>query len=458
MKTMRKILALLLVLTVAMTMGMAVTVTSFAAKNDSITVTGAKAGETYELYKLFDLSVNSEETPTAYSYKVNSEWTAFFATGGAGAEYVTINSKGYVTKISNAEALAKAAAAWSGKPSPKQTKVASGASVEFTGLEDGYWLITSTLGTLAMAETTPDKAVVTINEKNPEDSITKQVKEDSSGEYGANNDAQIGDTVEFKSVATLLPNTRNVSVVDTMDSGLTYTTGSVAIEGLTKGSDYTVTAETATGFTITFSNTYISGLTETATLNITYTAKLNEKAVASGPALISQKNTVVIKYGDKQSAQQETTTTTHKFSVFKHATGETNNLAGAVFSLKKNDAVVKLIKIDDTNYRIANGNETGAVEKFTTVSAGDIVIWGVDSDFDYALQEITPPAGYNELPGDVSVTVSADNNTRIDVENKSGTKLPSTGGMGTTLFYIIGALLVIGCGILLIARRRMNAK
>ena len=169
-------------------------------------------------------------------------------------------------------------------------------------------------------------------------------------------------------------------------------------------------------------------------------------------------NTAVIKYGNDQSVQQETTTTTHKFNVFKHATDSTDNLPGAVFSLKKDGTVVELIVLDDNNYRVANGNEEGAVETFTTVADGDIVIWGVDSDSDYTLEEITPPGGYNKLSAVVSVTVAADNSTRIDIENKSGTELPSTGGMGTTLIYIIGALLVIGCGILLIARRRMNAK
>ena len=260
---MKKILAVILTLTVAMTMGMAVTATSFAAKNDSITVNNAKAGETYELYKLFDLKVNNEENPTAYSYTVNSDWTAFFTGDGAGAAYVTIEN-GYVTAVSDAAALAKAAAAWTGKPStPVQTvTVAEGEDTAvFSGLTDGYWLITSTLGTAAMIETTPYASAVTINEKNPKDSITKQVKEDSSDSYGSANDAQIGDTVEFQSVVTLLPNTRKVSVVDTMGSGLTYTAESVAVGDLTEGTEYTL-EENATGFVITFTDTYINSLTK----------------------------------------------------------------------------------------------------------------------------------------------------------------------------------------------------
>ena len=94
-----------------------------------------------------------------------------------------------------------------------------------------------------------------------------------------------------------------------------------------------------------------------------------------------------------------------------------------------------------------------------TVASGDIVIWGVDSDEDYSITELQAPKGYNLLnPPTKEVTVNADNSTRIEVENYSGTELPSTGGIGTTILYIIGAILVLGAGILLVVRRRMNAK
>ena len=85
MKAMKKALAIVLTLTVALTMGMAVTATSFAATNDSITVNNTLSGETYKLYKLFDLSVDDEDDPSAYSYTVNSGWEDFFAEGGDGA-------------------------------------------------------------------------------------------------------------------------------------------------------------------------------------------------------------------------------------------------------------------------------------------------------------------------------------------------------------------------------------
>ena len=141
----------------------------------------------------------------------------------------------------------------------------------------------------------------------------------------------------------------------------------------------------------------------------------------------------------------------------KYDGADTNkaNLAGAVFKVKKDGTALKLIKIDEKNYRIAKANENGSVETFTTVADGNIVIWGVDADDDYALEETQAPSGYNKLAADVAVTVNAANTTRADVENNAGSVLPSTGGIGTTIFYAIGSVLVVGAGVLLISKKRM---
>ena len=242
---MKKLIAILLSLLLVMSISAA----AFAegeTKNDSITVNGVKEGETYNLYKLFDLIVDDEIT-----------WEAFFAAAdaeagteaGPGNQYITVNTAGYVTEISDAAALAAAAAAWTGKPAATDSvTVAEGQTTAvFSGLADGYWLITSTLGTVAMTDTTPDENAVTVEEKNPEDTVAKQVKEDSTNLLGDENDAQIGDTVQFQTVVTLYKGTRNVVVHDEMTAGLTYTAGSIAIEGLTAGTDYTVNESPADG-------------------------------------------------------------------------------------------------------------------------------------------------------------------------------------------------------------------
>lgn len=458
MRMMKKLFAIALVAAMVMALG----VTALAAGSNTIQVTSTTKDETYSVYKMMDLSVNTDKT--AYRYTVTSEWEAFFTGNGAGAAYVDIDGNGYVTwkdgmdGADKMEAFSKAAAAYaSGKTKAATDITGNGDAITFTGLEDGYYLVTSTLGVRAMALTTPADPNATVIEKNPEDTITKEVQEDSTDAWGNQNDAQVGQTVDFKSTATLLPNTRNVKIHDTMEQGLTYN-NDVAIDGLTVDTDYIVqtTPDEGDTFTIQFTDTYLASLTGETKLTVTYSAVLNEKAVVSVegvPVIDPQTNTTTITYGNKQSVESETTTTTHSFSVYKHATGKDTNLAGAVFSLKQDNAVVKLIKIDNNNYRVAKEGEEGAVDTFTTVASGDIVIWGVDAD-KYALREIQAPEGYNLLADEVEVTVDAGNATRADVENKSGTELPSTGGIGTKIFYGVGAVLVIGAGVVLMGRKR----
>ena len=483
MKKMKKIFALL----IAMVMVLGMSTSVFAAGTNEITVTGTIKDETYKLYKMFDLVVDDQENPTAFKYTVATAWETFFKTG-AGKDYVTINATdGHVEWVSgkNTEAdmikLAQDAASYAANLTADDTKVASDTTVKFTGLDNGYYLITSTLGTKAMIDSTPTKQAQTIAEKNPEDTIEKKVQEDSTSAWGTSNDAQVGDTVHFKSIAKVEPYTRNVYIHDTMDSGLTFTTGSIKVY---VGNDSTETelnsdyyeilsnAKEGDTFTIQIKDSYITTLSETTYLTVTYDAVLNEKAISNTPAIVDQKNKTTITYGDKQSVNSETTTTTHKFEIKKHNSSDTV-LAGAHFKLyiKTADAVeaneaenieapaatyeeVKVVKIDDNNYRVATANETGV--EIVTVASGNIVVWGVDSDT-YYLEETVAPEGYNLLADKQKVKVDAANNTVADVLNQSGSELPSTGGIGTTIFYVIGAILVLGAGILLVTRRRMNA-
>ena len=85
------------------------------------------------------------------------------------------------------------------------------------------------------------------------------------------------------------------------------------------------------------------------------------------------------------------------------------------------------------------------------------MIWGVDADDDYTIEEIQTPKGYNKInPSSVNVNVSADNSLKVDVLNQTGAELPSTGGIGTTIFYVLGAVLVVGAGVLLVTKKRMS--
>ena len=493
MKTFKKLLALGLAL--VMTMAMGITAFAVTPADYSITVNGAKAGETYSAYKMFDLSVDDPTNPTAYRYTVNSAWASFADTDEFKAVF-TVDNQGYVTSTatssttwsasSDLSKVADAAAKFAKDNSiaaAGTVKIAEGATTGKINLtEAGYYVVASTLGTRAMIETTPDAAAVSINEKNEEDTIDKQVKEDSTGAYGTSNDAEVGQLVEFKSTLNVVPRSINVKVHDTMTSGLTFTTGSIKIytdADLTTeldASQYEIQATPDTGdtFTIQIKDTFAATATSTQTLYITYTATVNENAVvkdANGVAIVDQNNKTKVSFGDGTSSTEKTiTTTTHKFEIKKHNSSNTV-LAGAHFKLyiKTADAVeaneaegieaqdatyeeVKVVKIDDNNYRVATANETGV--EIVTVASGNIVVWGVDSDT-YYLEETVAPEGYNLLADKQEVKVDAANNTVADVLNSSGSELPSTGGMGTTIFYALGAVLVLGAGVLMVTRRRM---
>lgn len=460
MKHVKKLVSLLL----AIIMVFAMATTAFAAGTNSITVNGAQKGETYKLYKMLDLIVN--ESNTAYSYTVNTEWNDFFTTG-AGKDYVDIDEQGYVTwktgkdSASDMEAFGKAAAAAvSGKTVvATQTPTADG-SFTFANLDAGYYLITSSNGTLAIVDTTPTNPAATVNEKNPDHTLDKQVQEDSNSSWGKENSAQIGDTVNFQTTITVKKGAKNLIMHDKMEDGLSFNADSVDIAGLTKGTDYTVVTTGLTDdctFEIRFEQSYLNTITSDATLTVTYNAVLNEKAdITNG-----EKNDAKLSWGGASSTEwSETVTKTYQFDVLKHAANDTEKkpLAGATFQLKDASGnVVKLVKVSDTEYRVANGTEIGAVDSFTTVASGKIVIKGVDLD-KYTLVETAAPAGYNKLNRDEEFTVTADQTLTVEISNNSGTELPSTGGMGTTIFYVVGSILVIGAAVLLITRKRMSNK
>lgn len=464
-----KYLKKLTVVVLSLALVMSLTSVAFAANDNTITINGAKVGQTYKVYKMLDLKTDSSNE--AFSYTVSSDWEAFFTGEGAGAAYVTINDNGYVEwkagketadeTAAEMEKFGKAAAAYAKSKSATASQKATADPLVFTGLESGYYLITSTYGTLAMVDTTPTTPNATVNEKNSTPVPDKEVKEDSTQNWGKENDAQIGDTVYYKTKLTLQKGALKYVMHDKMDDGLTFNTESVEIKGLTEGTDYTVVTEglgDGCTFEVRFTETYLNSITGQTEITVTYNAVLNENAKVETPEV----NKVTLTWGENNDNESEPTTTeteTHKFEVLKYDGKDTDkkNLAGAEFQLKNADGeVVKLIKENDTTYRVANGDEAGAVDKFVTVATGNIVINGVDSDA-YTLKEVKAPDGYNLIKNEISVQIDEANNLVVEIANNTGLELPGTGGMGTTLIYGAGAVLVIGAAVLLVSKKRMTS-
>ena len=485
MKQVKKLASVLL----ALIMALALTATAFAeGGTGSITINDAVVGQTYTIYQILDLE-SYDATAKAYAYKATTAWNTFINSDAIKGTYVEVDAQGYVTWVEGADAaaFAKLAQAEAAKMTADATDTAPAAAegktystVTFTGLKLGYYLVDTTLGTLCSLDTTNPS--VTMEEKNEVPTNVKTVEEDSTGKYGEKNDADIGQTVKFKSTITAQAGAENYVFHDTMSAGLTYTgvTG-ITLNGTTvDASNYTVVTEGLTDgctFEVRFTQTFCDTLEANDQIVISYTATLNEKAVIAGAG---NPNTSKLSYGDKGDASHTpsgttppstTTTYTWDVDVFKYTKdGETETaLAGAKFTLSKNadgSNPIALVSEGNNVYRVAKTGETGTVTEITTDATGNFTIKGLDADT-YYLTETAAPAGYNKLAGPVTIVIGENgvvNGTteapqgvdEVKVLNQSGTELPSTGGIGTTLFYVVGGVLVVGAAVLLVTKKRME--
>ena len=324
------------------------------------------------------------------------------------------------------------------------------------GLNPGYYLITSTLGDVLAVQTLAD---VTINTKNSYPGVNKTI---------ANTDksAQIGDTITYTITVTVPESAADqIVVTDTMTEGLTFKAFTSVKNSDNEDVTYTPADADANHqtFTVTFAKADVEN-NKGKTITIIYTATLNEKAVVDAADNTdedenSNDNTVKLNYGNHfESKTVVVETDTQKFTFDKVDGSEsTTKLPGAVFELRKDGAALSLIEVAaGETYRIAMPGEQGAVTQMTTTGKV-ITVNGVDGDVTYQLVETKAPTGYN-LPENPStdVTPATDNSLELTIQNNKGTVLPSTGGMGTTLFYIFGAALVLGGAVLLVTRRRME--
>ncbi len=465
-KTFKKLFAALL----AAALVLAMAVPAFAVTNatkGSITISNTVKDETYTIYRMFKLDSYNAESNT-YSYTVESDWEGFFKTG-AGSSYIDLDSNGHPTWKTGADAaaFAKAALTWAADKKISGTKeTATGDTVTFSDLGLGYYLVDSSLGALCGLNTTTPN--VTIEEKNGQPTIEKKVKSHYDG-WAEKNTAKIGDTVEFKIVVHVEAGAQSYKVADTMSDGLTFNSSSLKVTykdaPATANSDYTLEpGKNGTTFTLTFKDSYVADKVGEAIV-VTYNATLNEKAVVTG-----NKNKATLGYGTNKTVESETTTYTYEFDLVKVDGATKKLLNGAEFKLydaENGGSVIKVVPVAG-GYRVANGDETGAVD--TIKVNGKVHISGLDKTT-YWLEETKAPDGYNMLTErkPVSLTNGSNNTTLtsstwseadhgVAVENNAGTVLPSTGGMGTTLFYVIGGGLMVAAVVLLVTKKRMEHK
>lgn len=494
MKYMKKFIALIAVLTLALTMAVPAFAESgtAASNNGTITIDNAVTGTTYKAYRIFDLE-SYDKGKNAYSYKLNPAWSDFTGYSTTiddntvkAADFFSVNSAGYIewkdAKKDAGADFAKLAKAFAGEKKIKCDKeeTATNATVTFTDLTLGYYLVDTSLGSLCSLDTTAPS--VTIKEKNSNTTIEKKIVL-TGGEKVESNSAGIGDTVNFSITITVKDGDPKGYVLHDKLSGLTFDSNSLEVKvgekTLAANTDYTLVTNPTDGDS--FDVKFTDGTLETNdVVVVTYSAKVAAGAVIAGAG---NKNTAKLEYSGKHSTEEETTTYVWKLNVHKYALDSKNKevaLSGAKFVLYRMDG-------DTKEYATLTGNKIAGwvndKDKATTLEtngAGDILIEGLNVGT-YYLEETEAPVGYNKLtkPIEVKITATSDatgvsetveyrnqndstytpaTDATVKVLNKAGTQLPSTGGIGTTLFYVIGGGLMAVAAVLLVTKKRMNSK
>ena len=492
MKHVKKLASVLL----ALVMALALTATAFAeGETGSITINDAVVGQTYTIYQLLDLE-SYNASANAYAYKATTAWNTFINSDAIKGTYVEVDAQGYVTWKTGADAAAFAKAA---QKYAKDNSIANQGSVtattttvSFTGLDLGYYLVDTTLGTLCSLDTTNPNVVM--EEKNEVPTNVKTVEEDSTGNYGEKNDADIGQTVNFKSTITAQAGAENYVFHDTMSNGLTLNKESIKVNGVAvtdgqgndvAGDNYTVSYPSGDGsdgctFEIAFAQSYLDTITAATTITITYSATLNENAKVG---IEGNPNTSKLSYGEINSTTgkpgsttppSETVTYTWDLDILKYGNkDESNVLPDAKFVLLNKDKskVATVVNGKITGWvAVPTAGEGGSITwpantVLTTDANGKIEIDGLDADT-YYLRETQAPAGYNKLADDQEVKITGATKSEngeltyttvvAKINNQSGTELPSTGGIGTTIFYVLGGVLVVGAAVLLVTKKRME--
>lgn len=455
MKNMRKLFAMAL----AIMMVLSLATTAFAADATyTLTLNGAQAGHTYTAYQIFagDLSGSTLS---------NIVWGSGVSADGQTALGNAADKAASLANSAAAEAFAAEVAQYLGTAAGS-VDIAEGATTgTISGLEAGYYLVKTTavteengVYTYYIMKIVKDTSA-TIKADAPE--VEKTVND---------NDVNIGDPITFTLTATMpsdLQGYKTYKVIfhDTMSEGITYIGNvKVTVAGADKTDDFTITPN-GQELTVSCDDVKALGATASSEIVVTYDAKLNDKAVIGTAGNL---NKVYLEYSNNPNAEGSGSTGktpeadvkvyTWEIPVFKY-TGTDTPLAGAGFTLYDGETAVKLTRVGETNvYKV---DPAGTVTEIITGADGRFEIEGLEKGA-YVLKETKVPAGYNKCE-DVTVTIG-DNGvltvkestvTTVEILNNAGSVLPETGGMGTTLFYIFGAILMVGAAVLLVTKKRM---
>ena len=487
MKKMKRMMALVLVAL----MMMAMSVSAFADDKVTITVNRdstyagdtAAAGREFTWYKIFSATYESSISENAEGYE--SDGSATFEAGGtkgvaytataavaaklalagnlwfdvqdiAGSTDKVVTWKDGVT--ADADTM-QAAAAWLIENEAYEatgSMTFNGSSAWTASVDKGYYVIESDVGDNLIAATTD----ITINEKNDYPPLDKtQADEDAAAQGNDEVVVAVGDTITYE-VKVTIPKTaavgNTIEVWDIPSTGLDYQ-DDVAVKTDSNTGNATVADGTLGSGEIWHKVITVTAGSQGTDVVFTFTCVVTADALTD----TERENEAKLKYGNNYESLPDTVTYTTYFTGVHKIDGDNTSkkMAGVKFDLFEDGVAFNVTKSGD--YYIPGGTSN----KVETDADGYIYIRGLDNDKEYTLTETETLPGYNKLEEDVTLVLVEDKDDAFsdydadayqDVENNQGTLLPSTGGIGTTIFYVIGAILVIGAGVFLVAKKRMD--
>lgn len=500
---MKRTMAILL----ALIMVFALAAPVMASGNGQITVNDAVVGQTYSIYRIFDLESFDASKTNAFAYKVNSNWSKFIDSGAA-QDYISVDKQGYVTwkDSADAAAFAKLALAYAkdNEIDAVASKTAEDATVVFTGLDLGYYLVDSSLGALCALNTT--KHTATVNEKNSAPTLEKKVLNGTA--WGDSTTANRGEEVNFLITVTVGKGAENYTIHDYMNGELKFKEiKSVKLNGADVSADsyQLVTAPTcgkdANGrsctFEIRFTKAFCESLNQKDVITVEYSAINDNRAgtvenysnlgYGDGNTTVVDRVEVktysflIVKWDGRYDIDIEKTDDavlyTAEFKLYDKAEGGTA-IQFIARSQDEIDACWKVGQFQSLRYTVWNESvdpvSKEVLTKTDTIMAGFSEIQGLKAGT-YYLEEVQAPDGFNKIAGRIAIKINDNGVATIDnmegslvvdstdgtrafaIVNNTGAELPSTGGIGTTIFYVVGGILMLGAAVILVTRKKVSS-
>ena len=484
------------VLAFAMIMAIAMPSVVKAAGNGSITITGANAGHTFEAYQIFAGDVSgSTLSNLKWGSGVNAEGQ--IALGDAKAKAKSLNDSSAAKTF--AYEVSKYLATASG------TSVAEGKNYKINNLTPGYYLVKDRDGSVSgqdsytkfILEVVGNDVSAKVKSSVPTSEKKVMDANDTEGtktEWQDSADYDIGDAVPFQLTGTVAQDYNDYKGAyqlvfhDTLSNGLTFNASSVKVyvndsDTPVATNQYTITypATDNHSFDVTIHDVKSLG-TDVSKVRVEYTATLNENAIIGS---LGNPNKMYMEFsnnpnneqgGDKgQTPEDKVIVFTYKIVINK-IDSRRIPLAGAAFKLEKvlKDGTKKVVKeytigadendpdktkfeftgLDDGQYILT---ETVAPEGYNTM---DPITFNViaSHDTESADPKLTDLNG-NPVNGEIEFTANKDKGTlTAAVVNYQGDELPSTGGMGTTILYAAGVILILAAGAFLVMQKKAENK